>query len=297
MSSSRSILPWESGVFLRLYRPGPYRAQPFLQPDAIYLASTDFVVTAVWQDRSNQGGSVSEVGWLYPEEVRLLACLALSIPEGHGSLRFVPLERTSLEWPDALVLSANDAVRRVAIRGRELAESLGLGAYELADWHTSGAEWERHVYEAIDPSNGLLVRGLHCLLKANRLAGEAEFAAEAYMNVSISREAALELIRERLRAEGNPSPSFDDAHAYVAANFLAGEHLADFLTYQHELWVETKHPNSAYGPVWIPQLMADDLYETYECLVSVYRHILSGEAGRSTAQLVGAEPDAGGNAV
>lgn len=31
--------------------------------------------------------------------------------------------------------------------------------------------------------------------------------------------------------------------------------------------------------------MADDFYDTYEALVSVYRHLILGESGRATAEL------------
>jgi hypothetical protein len=281
----RGPFPWETGVFIRIYQPDLHRATPFLHTDALYLPSGDFVVSVVRQDRKNQAGNVSEMVWLYPEEVRLLATLALAIPEGHGSLRFAPLARVGVEWPQDLPLSSAEAVGRFEGRARELAAEHNLGPYELHEWRCSDHDWQVQVFEAIDPSDGLLIRGLHCLLKANRLAGHPELAAEGYMNVSISREAALELIRQRLHAEGNPAPSFRDAHVYLSANFQAGRPLADFLLYQHDLWVETKHPNSQFGPVWMPQLMADDLYETYEALVSVYRHILSGELGRSTADL------------
>jgi hypothetical protein len=223
--------------------------------------------------------------WLYPEEVRLLATLALAIPEGRGSLRFAPLDRVALDWSHSRPLSSDDLIGVASAHAQDLAAKHGSAPIELGAWEAASDEWQLRVFEAIDLSDELLIRGLHCLLKANRLAGDRELSAEGYMNVSISREAALELVRRRLQAQGHSSPSFRDAHEYVTNNFRLGDHLANQLSYQHDLWVETKHPNSSFGPVWMPQLMADDLYETYEGLVSVYRHLLSGEDGRATAYL------------
>ena len=104
------------------------------------------------------------------------------------------------------------------------------------------------------------------------------------MNLQISREAALHLIREKLQYLGNNNPSFADAHDYVRQHFAFGEYLEEFFKKQHELWVTTKHAASSLGG-WAPSISADDFYETYECLVSVYRHILLGEEGRSSANI------------
>ncbi len=62
-----------------------------------------------------------------------------------------------------------------------------------------------------------------------------------------------------------------------------GEQLVEYLEEQHEKWVETKHPMSFYGSEWSPSLWADDVFETYECLISIYRHIVLGEPGGSSS--------------
>lgn len=235
MSSEPYQPPSKSGVSLQVYQAGLHRAGPFLHAEATYLASTDFVATVVKQDWRNQRGNVSEMVWLYPEEVRLLATLALAIPEGRGSLRFAPLDRGALDWPLSRPLSSDDFIGVATAEAQALAVQHGSASIELGAWETASEEWQLRVFEAIDLSDELLIRGLHCLLKANRLAGDREFSAEGYMNVSISREAALELIRRRLQAKGHSSPSFRDAHDYVTANFRLGEQLANQLAYQHAL--------------------------------------------------------------
>lgn len=285
MTSQSWTAPWETGTFLRLFHPrsNAYRREPFVHRDAVYLTDPAYVAAVVRQDASNQGNIVSEMVWLYPEEVRLLATLALSVPEGHGMLRFSPLCRTHLPLPGRADLSSEESLREIRRQALALAENQAVSPLEFRSWEMSGEKFQRALFERIDPADDLLVRGLHCLLKAGRLMGEAEFAQEAYMNVSIAREAALELIRDKLESAGVRSPSFRDAHEYVAANFRHGHYLAEELISQHDLWVETKHPRSSFGPTWMPQLMADDLAETYESLISVYRHVLSGEPGRISA--------------
>lgn len=279
-------LPWTDGVFLRLFAPrAEYRAEPFFHSDAIYLSDAKFVAIAAKQHQENQGDIVSELIWLYPEEIRILAALALSVPEGHGSLRFFPSSRIRLPFSLLDDLSSEKSLGMIREASLSLANDSGFESYALVDRKQSSIDFQLDLFESIDPSDDLLIRGLTCLLKAQRLIGDRELAQEAYINVSIAREAALEMIREHLEADGHNNPSFADAHDYLVEKFRAGEHLAEFLLYQHRLWVETKHPKSALGPLWMPQLMADDFYETWEALVSVYRHILTGEPGRESAYL------------
>ena len=60
------------------------------------------------------------------------------------------------------------------------------------------------------------------------------------------------------------------------------EDIVEYLEEQHEKWIETKHPLNVCGAAWAPSLWADDIFETYECLISIYRHIVLGEPGRSS---------------
>jgi hypothetical protein len=129
------------------------------------------------------------------------------------------------------------------------------------------------------------MRGLYTLIKSQLLMRESDSMEEAFMDLQVSREAALQIIREHLHFLGNTNPSYREAHDYIRSNFHLGEQFVEYLEEQHEKWVETKHPMSVYGAEWAPSLWADDVYETYGCLISIYRHIILGELGGSSSLL------------
>lgn len=275
-ASEMQLMPWESGIFLRVLNPGtPYRLEEFRHRNAVYVAKKDCVFIVVRQSQGNQNGSHSELAWLYPEEVRLLGTIALSIAEDQGMIFLVPGEREALDIAPRAPLYLPIVLSAAEKRARSILASRCSGArYELYSWQGHEEDLDNALFEAIDPSDELMIRGLYCLLKSARLMHERDFGEEAVMNVQIAREASLEVIREHLLAEGNPSPSFRDAHRYISENFETG--LADFFERQHDLWVTMKHPNSAFGPIWLPPLMAEDFYGSYKSLVAIYRHLLVG---------------------
>lgn len=87
-----------TGLKLRLYDPSiEYLDTSFYHEEALYLADDRFVATVVRQNRKNLLDVWPELPWLYPEEIRLAAAIALSVPEGKGMLGFCPLaEQVSL---------------------------------------------------------------------------------------------------------------------------------------------------------------------------------------------------------
>lgn len=275
-------MPWEPGVFLRVFEPGiAYRQESFLDRDAIYIANPDCVFIVVRQDSTL--GPYPELAWLFREEVRILATIALSVPEGHGMIAFKPGPRESLNVDPCTPLHIPALTNLAQRNAKKLLAAQHLAAkFELSSWAGYDEEFDDDLFDGIDLHNDLMVRGLYCLLKGARLMEERDFSEEAVMNIQIAREASLELIREQLMTEGNNNPSFADAHRYITENFVAGRHLADFFRREHDLWVTMKHPKSNFGPVWIPPLMADDFYDTYSGLVSVYRHLITGEPGSAT---------------
>lgn len=280
-----------NGVFLRFQHPAhSYDPRPFVHEDGVYLASDRYVYTVVKQSPEQAPDFRRDFFWISPEEVRLLSSLALSVPESHGALRFTPAPlhyRLPLEI--GADLSAQPALEVIEREAKRLsAESFpNPPVYELEAHPGLEEETRYQLYAAIDSADDLMIRGLSTLLKCWYLLGVVGYSVyeEAFMNVQISREAALELIREHLRYAGNPNPSYRDAHEYLRHNFRYGEPLAAFFEDQHELWVSAKHPVSLYGPAWTPSIAADDIYETYEALVSVYRHVLLGEEGRASIDL------------
>lgn len=207
-----------AAVMLRFCEPTtPYLDRAFLHPDAVYLPDERFVCIVVKQWEANQNGVATECTWLYPEEVRLLASLALSVPEGRGSLRFAPHWRQFAVplGPDVDLSSEESRSLLEIFAAEHFPECFPeTTIYDLTGHEGLEEDFPHEVFEQIEPSDELLIRGLYTLLKSQHILNCHLYALmeEAITNVQISREAALELLREHLVTEGNKNASFRDAH-------------------------------------------------------------------------------------
>ena len=133
-------------------------------------------------------------------------------------------------------------------------------------------------------SDHLLMRGLYCLLKSDMLAAcdGGVFMEEAAMNLHISNESILRIVVEHLREEGGPEPSAAQFYEHLECTLKDGEPLVQYLGGLYEKWIIAKHPSSKHGVFWSPPYSADDVYETRELLISLFRYILLGEVSRRT---------------
>jgi len=278
----------DNAVCVRLLRPGfEYPACGFKHHDALYYPCEDAVFLVTKRQPSNYGDGVyTEVAIWNPDEIRLLGTLTLSVPEGGGIVVFAPWHVSLLPHiPLNSDLSSDNIIEsclEAAIALRAENEQSNRNKYILRTVNRSDPNIEKDLFENIDLGDSILMRGLYTLIKSSLLMHAYDFMEEAFMSLQISREAALQIIREHLHFSGNPNPSYRDAHDYIRSHFQMGEALVEYLEEQHEKWVEIKHPMSVYGAEWAPSLLADDIYETYECLISIYRHIVLGEPGRSS---------------
>ena len=279
------LLSEDNVVCVRLLRPGfEYPAHGFKHHDALYYPSEEVVFLVTKRQPSNYGDDVyTEVAIWSPDEIRLLGTLTLSVPEGGGIPVFAPWYGSVLrDIPFSSDLSSDSIIE--SCRGAAIAlqvehEQSNRNTYILRTLHRSDPSVEKDLFENIDPRDGILMRGLYTLIKSQLLMHAYDFMEEAFMNLQVSREAALQIIREHLHFLGNPNPSYRDAHNYIRSNFQMGEPLVEYLELQHEKWIETKHPMSVYGAEWAPFVEAEDIYETYGCLISIYRHIVLDEPG------------------
>jgi hypothetical protein len=263
-------------------RSVPYLHQDLVASDTAYLGCPQFVVTVVASHHTDLGESWPEMPWILPAEVRLLASLALSIPEGTGMLSFTPSESERvLDLPDNVPLSEARSLYYLRSAAEQLCLSI-VPPNELYEMRTESIKPSDQLalLQAIQYSNNVLMRGLYCMLKSTHLFAIRMFGEEAFMNIQIAREAALELLRDRI---GGQSVGYAAAHSYVRSNFKHGDSLAEFLEAQHDRWVATRHPRSKHGEFWTPPLMLDDYFETHGAVVSLFRHLLLEEPGRFTA--------------
>ena len=283
----------QKAVWVRLLRPEQeypiqleYPVHNFIHRDALYYSSEKAVFIVTKRKSTYAYDSSYHVAIWLPEEIQLLGALTLSVPEGSGMVVFAPWYDSIVhDMPISVDLSSDNSIKTCLDIANNLYvehESSNKSPYNIRAMSRSEPNCERDLFEHIDPHNGLLTRGLYTLMKSQLLMRSYDFMEEAFMDLQVSREAALQLIREHLKSLGNPNASYSDVHNYIRLNFLFGEPLVDYLEQVHEQWIETKHPLSIYGAEWAPPVSFDDISDTYGCLVSIYRHIILGESGRST---------------
>lgn len=272
-------------VWVRLLKPGgEYPIGCFKHRDATYYPSEEVVFIATKEPPH----SFSEVAIWGSAEIRLLGTLALSIPEGGGRVTFTPWGADYVpELPSISDLSSKNVIHlcvEFAKRLCALHEESNQKPYILFNAQRSDKTIEYQLYENIDPEWGLLMRGLYTLLKSQTLIHTDLYVCmeEAFMNLQISREAALQIICEHLRSTGNPKATTRDVYNYIRSNFILGDELVQDLESQSESWVETKHPRNPFAEDYAPWLIADDVFEPYDALISIYRHIVLDEPGRSS---------------
>ncbi len=271
-----------------------YLSCNFIHNDAIYYPSKDIVFLATKKKPISEYGYdvYTEASLWTLEEIRLLASITLSVPEDQGQfIVFAPWYCTGLpSTPISVDLSSPktlDLCKEFAIALHSEHQLLERDSYRLFDLDCVDTNVISALFNKLDPTNGILIRGLYCLMKSELLRKAADyFMEDVFFNLQISREAALLIIIERLRKLGKSNPNYKDAHNYIRSNFLLGEELSEYLEDQHKLWIKAKHPINRYGTQWAPGLTSDDVYETYGCLVSIYRHLILNEPGRSSLSLL-----------
>ncbi len=263
-------------VWVRLLKPGfDYPVGCFKHPDALYYPSEKVVFIAT---KPHNFGFWEVATWSL-EETRLLGTLALSIPEGGRIIKYIP-------WRNGIIpqlsigsdLSADNVIDSCVEYAMQLLASnneSNVNQYTLCNTPRSDSDTELKLYENIDPEWGVLMRGLYTLLKSWMIIGIDShlLMEEAFMNLQISREAAIDIIRDHLRYNENPKASIKDVYNYIRLNFKLGEHLVKDLEMQCESWIQTKHPINEFAEDYTPGLMADDVFEPYDALISIYRQV------------------------
>lgn len=295
-----NLSSYHSSVKVRLLRPGyEYPEKVFKHRDALYYPSKDIVFIATKPSLIHEDDGVyTEVAIWEPDEIRLLGTLTLSVPENGGWVAYFPWDfsfssiPTIPKIPVTVDLASDKAISACLRYARCLLENSSeksRSSYVLRSQQSlprSDTKTENALFENIDPSNSLLIRGLYHLIKCPLLISAYPdypmFMEEAFINLQISTEAAIQIIREKLRLEGNPRPSKEEVFEYINSHFTQNVSWVEYLEEQYEKWIETKHPVSNYGTGWAPSLFSEDITETYDMLISIFRHIVLGEVGGSS---------------
>lgn len=245
-----------------------------------YHATERLVWTAVVQHPLPEDWETSETPTLIPEEIRLLAALALS--EGdpwHGGVPTVTLgSRRWEEDIDALDLDSNAGEARIQAALIKLQRDIQANPrFEVNDFGSEGDALD--LLESFDANDELLLAGVANLHAGTRLMGPRIHELEAAsLCLFVSMGAALELIRLHLsEARGTANATFADVHQYVGDVYPKGNFLPDYLEEMYEHRTIATHPASRLGEYWTTPLMVEEIYELKKHLIVIFRHIVLGE--------------------
>lgn len=271
-----------SGVVIRPFLPvGQYPVDSFVHQNALFVVANDVAFSAV---RCVARQYPSEQPWTTVEELRLLAALALSVPSDEGKVMPYPsskmfLLQEAVDLVDtATAVSIANALRDIlrTDADRYWAEPVlpaVAGAYATTP-RADVAGRGRRAFDAVDCEDALVMRGFGALVKAPMLAQHFCFHTEACMSLHVAMEASGEMIRRRLRSEGQRD-SYEDAGNYLSELFgeppTAERYFADF----YDDRIKAVHPNSRFGTFSDAPLAADDFYDLHESLLDVYNALVT----------------------
>jgi hypothetical protein len=238
----------------------------------LYSATPSLVYTVAPYEEPNEFG-FSEVAWTGVENLRLWGAIAFSLREGLGFFSFYPLYGEGAGPIYAADLD-EALVRRVVERA---AAKLPTQNHELRRVDAPFSGEVTRLLDALTAAPVPLLRGVNCYLKAHMLWRHHYFMEEMGVCLYIALEAGLSVLRRRLSDRADRDVSFHDVFDFVRANFSYGDGLADYWKDAHDDRNALLHPDNDFSPYVIQPMLADDIYELFDPMVSLYRYILIGE--------------------
>lgn len=277
------------GTIVRAMSPiGIYWSQSALHEEAAYVVRKDLIFTACHFDKdAHEGDFYSEYDEPTPEEIRLLASLALSIGFDRGSVVLYPSatrilldERRRLDDPE--VIAEIEQLLRDAISfDVEQATGAALIPMPPATYHQFHWSLPISVHKDIlcniSACDHLMIRGLSTFIKASMLNMHRTFGEEAHYPLWISLDASFAIIQEVLRATGIPNPSAADCQSYVHKAFGEDESGLKYFEEFYEDRIMTMHPQNRFGTFPFAPIMNCGFYTLHVALREVYRFVLLGE--------------------
>jgi hypothetical protein len=262
---------------------GSYPRLSFADRGALYCANPSLVFTVVPSEPPNDWGW-NELAWADVGEIRFWGALAFSIPEGQGFFGFYPLDGESripsIIWAEKLDPS-------LAERLAERAAATSTPQSHDLHWHTPDATEITELYGALLAADNLLLRGVNCYLKSHMLWKHHMFAEEMGISLYIALEAGLSVLRRRLSVVANRDISYEDVYVHIRDRFTCGDALVEY-------WEDCRddrniviHPDCRLGPQVMHPRSADDIWEVFDPMLSLYRYILTGRPRPSYEEITG----------
>ncbi len=242
----------------------------------------------------------SEVAWLNLNEIRLLSSMLLSIDDGmlllhpHPHFHYIRISN-EVRVSDILDLLCSHLFQAIAdpdtyqeSRGHRflvknpynMHGSIGLPVvgepkYRYRD-NCINNDVLSKLHAQIDVTDKLTMRALATLLRSSLLMCYSHLLEEAINSTFISLDASFSMVQRRLKELGNPSPSSKDASEFISKVFNTEGPEKYFQCY-YESRIMAFHPSSRFGEFAHSPVIADDCYDLFDSLISVYRYLICGE--------------------
>ena len=277
---------------------GIYPRGTFANETGLFHADDDvvFAVTfcATW--RAQEDLPYSEVNWMHPVLVRMLGSLMFCEQFAEGKrCWFYPVMHSDLILSnDSLDLCDTDVfngLRNIVVKESAFS-SPSVQSEKDESSHKSGYLFEpkgeldilmrERYWKCIQPSNRLVMRGIHALIKCDMLALHPEFQEEAAISSFIALDAAYELVRRHLIQLGVANPSSSDAAAWFHNTFDGPMGLPEpdgqgFFADFYPQRIQTLHPGSRYGDAPFAAIAIDDRIHLRQALPGLFAYLISGE--------------------
>jgi hypothetical protein len=229
ISYARAHPPLDQGVTVRLLSPlGNYPTEGFRHHEAAMVLSPDVcAMPTAFRKVQLPEDYYSEIEFLSPFEVRLLASVILSRVPDSGSILLYPTQLAMQRPGPGFDLSEVGALDELMTEFRVFVQSepqyrklhdpplIGGLAYSFNEHASLRHAHQHEIFDAIEVSDHLVIRGLGALIRAFMLFTFGEFTESAGMSLWVSMEASFEIIKGILRAQGIDKPTAKNAGDFV----------------------------------------------------------------------------------
>ena len=279
------------GVLVRLLSPlGDYPIGTINHRGAAMVIRPDLsALITTFEPVEEPEDYYSEIEYLSQFEIRALASILLSL---RGDLAFLGLypapyamERRyiGVDLSDAATVNKlmdefAAFVRRVPLYQGEMHRPPLIGglAYSYDDGSRLEHERQLDIFDSIDVSDHLMMRGLGALVRAIMLERFTEFLESSAMSLYVAMEASMEIVKEIVCAEGNENPTAKDAGRFLDRIFGCEWEAEGYFEEYYEDRIKIIHPASSFGVFPGAALGVDDVWGLRRSLVHLYDFLVTG---------------------
>lgn len=263
---------------------GFYPNKSFLSKNASFISNRrqGIVFSVVRSQKADNQFFNSETSWALVSEIRLWASIILAIPKKDAGIYiFYPNNYPiSLDDTDFAHMNFNSDAFLTAINNYVNKKTGGLNLYTIDDYKFNDYDFDtsihKQIFHNIRCNNNVLIRGLSNLIKARMLikSNAYHFMEEAILLVYLAIESAISLIRNQMQKEGILNPKIKDIFNRISTKYTSGEDVTDFFEECNMNRIILVHSENKYINISIPDLAADDFFDTCKTIEEFYRDLL-----------------------